>query len=164
MKNKMLTCLLTMCFFMPPALAANQVFHYDPEAATIAGIIKIKKFPAPPKSENIGDKEEIYRYVILDQPIDVVPQKIDKNRPFELQKNVKEIQIVRIEDIFKNDDLECENYYRQNQIYKNKNPNSKCPYSNWSDKFVNERVEIKGTLYNHNRRVVMTAEHFKIIE
>lgn len=164
MRNKLTIFLLIILVSPLSVFAANQSLHYEPEIVTLTGIIKVEKYPAPPKNETIGDKEEIYRYLVLDHPIDVVPQKSDSTKKNELQENVKEVQIVRIEDCYKAYNAKCEYYYEQNQLSKNKKTNNQCPYSKWSDKFINKHVRITGTLYSRMVRVVMVARRFEVIK
>ena len=160
MKIKLILLFLTICLFTSLSFAANKIFHYDPEQVTLTGIIKVKKFPAPPKNERIGDKAETYRYLVLDRPIDVFPQKNDSAANNELQKNVKDLQIVRLEDCDDFDTWVCERCRQQNQFSKNKKC-EQCSNSNWSDSLIGKRVRITGKLYSRVVRIVMIANHFE---
>lgn len=160
MKIELILLFLTTCFFTSLSFAANEIFHYDPVQVTLTGIIKVKKFPAPPKNERIGDKAETYRYLVLDRPIDVFPQKNDSAANNELQKNVKDLQIVRLEDGDDFDTLVYERCHQQNQFPKNKEC-AQCSNSNWSDKLVGKRVRVTGKLYSRVVRIVMIANHFE---
>jgi len=165
MKIKSTIFLLVALILSIPIFADNTALHYEPEIATLTGVIKVKKYPAPSKSEAIGDKEEIYRYLVLDYPVDVLPQKSDKTKKNWLQENITEVQVVRIEDYYKvYRSEECENYYQQKQSSKNKKSNSQCSYSNWSDEFINKHVRITGILRSRIVRVVMVANNFEIIK
>jgi hypothetical protein len=149
MKNKFIEFLLVICLVIPlSTLAANQERHCQPEKVTLSGVLKITIFPAPPKKEYIGDKKEIYRYLILDSPINVVPQKGDLDKDNELQEDIKDIQIVRVEDT-----------YDDSFIDKNQRK-----HSNWSDKFIDKHIIVSGMLYSRVIRVVMIAEHFAEIK
>lgn len=134
--------LLTYYIFVRSIITAKRIAHYQPATVILTGIIKAKKFPTPPKNENIGDKEEIYRYLELDYPLDVIPQKTDSDIKNETLRNVTTIQIVRIED----------------------DTNSKkTAYSNWSDSFIGKHVRVTGKLYSRVVRVIILAEHFEKI-
>jgi len=144
-KNNLIIFFIFIATYLPAPLAftANQIFHYQPEVTTLTGVIKIEKFFAPPKNENIGDKEETYRYLVLDSPIDIVPRKNDTERNNELQRNVETIQVVRIED---------SNIYETHE------------HSNWSDKLINKHVHVTVRLYSRVVRAVILATHFEIIK
>jgi|GEM_PF-6775289 len=150
MKIKIIIFFLFAYFTPPLVFAANQVVHYQPAVVTLNGIIKVRKFPAPPKNECIGDKEEIYRYLDLDRPIDVVPQKIDNEAKNELQKDVKIVHIVKIEDYNADSDA----FDRVIDPIR----------SNWADKFIGKHVRVTGKLYSRIARVVMLAEHFEEVK
>jgi hypothetical protein len=148
MKTKLgLLCLIAY-FSVSLAFAANPLLHYQPTTVTLTGIMKVEKFPAPPKKECIGDKEEIYRYLILDHPIDVVPEKSDTDPKNELQKNVTTVQVVKIEDTYADSFIE---------------PNKRM-HSNWSNKLTEKHVRVVGNLYSRVVRVVMLANHFEEIK
>jgi len=98
--------------------------------------------------ECIGDKEEIYRYLILDHPIDVVPQKGGTDSQNELQKNVKTIQIVKVEDTYADSFVD---------------PN-KRKHSNWSNELIGKHIRVIGSLYSRVVRVVMVANYFEEVK
>ena len=148
MKTQLSLLCLTAYFSVSLAFAANPVLHYQPATVTLTGIMKVKKFPAPPKKEGIGDKEEVYRYLILDRPIDVIPQASDTDSQNEFQKNVKTVQIVKIEDTYADSFIE---------------PNKRM-HSNWSNELTGKHVRIIGSLYSRVVRVVMLASHFEEIK
>lgn len=148
MQAKSIVPSLIISFYISLACAATPVLHYQPEAVTLTGIMKVEKFPAPPKKECIGDKEETYRYLILDHPIDAVPQKGDTDSQNELQKNVKTIQIVKVEDTYADSFVD---------------PN-KRKRSNWSNKLIGKHIRVMGSLYSRVVRVVMVANHFEEVK
>lgn len=152
MKIKITTfsILIYVCLVSYQVFAANQVFHYQPKIVTLSGIIKVEKFPAPPKNECIGDKEEIYRYLELDHPIDVVPQKTDSEAKNELQEDVKTVHLVKIED--HNADSDALDHVIDPER------------SNWTDKFIGKHVRVTGKLYSRIARIVMLAEHFEEVK
>jgi hypothetical protein len=129
-------------------LAANQIVHYQPEMITLTGIIKVEEFPTPPKKECIGDKKEIYRYLLLDHSVDVVPAEGDVDSNNELQENVNDVQIVKIEDTYADSFINSD----------------KRKHSNWSEKFVGKHLRVTGTLYSRVIRIVMIANHFEEIK
>lgn len=92
--NKLKVLLLGAYFFTQLVFAANPSSYFDEEGVILTGTVKVKVFPAPPKNEDIGDKEEIYRYLILDHPIDV----FDKKNNSDSQENIETIHIVPIDD------------------------------------------------------------------
>jgi len=148
MKAKLIVPSLIISFYTSLACATNPVLHYQPEAVTLTGIMKVAKFSAPPKKECIGDKEETYRYLILDHPIDVVPQKGDTDSQNELQKNVKTVQVVKVEDTYADSFVD---------------PN-KRKHSNWSNKLISKHICVIGSLYSRVVRVVMMANHFEEVK
>lgn len=163
MKAKLIVLSLIASFCTSLTFAANPVLHYQPETVTLTGIIKVEKFPAPPKDEYIGDKAEIYRHLVLDRPIDVLPQKGDSDADNEVQRNVKDIQIVKLEDYEDFDTWVCKRCHQQNQFSKDKEC-GKCANSNWSDQLIGKHVRVTGRLYSRVVRIVMIGNHFEEIK
>lgn len=165
MKTKIIIIFCITYFWTLFAYAANPIFHYQPAKIILTGIVKVKIFPAPPKNEDeFGDTKEVYRYLVLDQPIDVLPQKGDLDNGNEALKNVKDLQVVKIEDYESNDSWICERCREQNQPAKRDENCGQCLNSNWSDKLVNKHVRVTGELYSRVVRIVMIANHFEEIK
>lgn len=85
------------------AFAGNLVFHYEPAVVSLTGIIKIKTFPGAPNYESIakGDDIESGPYLLLSNPIDVIKTAKDADPNAETEKNLKIIQIVVDDDIWR---------------------------------------------------------------
>lgn len=135
MKNTIITLLILL--ILPfNIIAKNKIVKYEPQIVTLTGIIKFKTYAGPLE-------EEIYPYLFLDHPIDVV-SKNNTNPEDVLEKNVKVLQIAADDET-----------------------------SNWSwkheNKFITKHVNVTGKLFHsisghHHSRVLIEAIHFAIIK
>jgi len=133
--------LLLLFFFPLVAMAKNQVVNYEPKEVKLTGVIKNLQFPGPPNYESIekGDADETGPYLVLDNPIDVMPEskskKYEEDTP---EKNVKLIQLV----------------------VENK--------QDWKKVREGNQVEVSGTLFHshtghHHARVLLTLKKISVI-
>lgn len=78
------------------AFATNQVVYFQPNQATLSGLVMTLKFPGPPNYESIneGDKEEVGSFLLLDHPINIKRVANSKDNVDEPQINVKLVQLV----------------------------------------------------------------------
>ena len=128
-------------FFLPlVAMAKNQVVNYEPNEVELKGVIKNLQFPGPPNYERIekGDADETGPYLVLENPIDVIPISKSQNDDDTSEKNVKLIQLV----------------------VENK--------QDWKKVKEGNQVEISGTLFHshtghHHTRVLLTLKKITVI-
>lgn len=78
--------------------------------------------------------------------IDVLAPKQDLDATNETQRNIKTIQIVRVED---------SNLYRKEIAH--------LIRTHWSDRLIGKHVRVTGQLYSRVIRVVLLATHFEEI-
>lgn len=92
----MIRLMIFIMLFPIMCLANNQTLYYDPRVVTLAGIIKILKFPGPPNYTSVkdGDLEETGAYLLLEKPIDVAIASQVKDSNNQPEKNVVLLQLV----------------------------------------------------------------------